>query len=285
MDILQTIPFVFYGESFPGYLLPNGNWYLVVSDLCLPLGVDSHSQLQRIKRDPAISDGLVSITVDTKYKEGTRRQEASALNLKYLPYWLGTLDVARIKEEHQSKVILFKREFALAAWDYFRSDIIAKDVLAEMDAHLSTAEQQYHQVMDELRTTKQKLDILSGKTDQELMAVNGHLSDIVGRLGILETNLVGKTLINSAQAKWLSDLIAEVADMSYAKNKKKPRSQHFAEVQNDFKSTFGVHIYSVLPEDKLEAAASYLAGRWSRINPGEVVPAIFSEGNQPSLFG
>jgi hypothetical protein len=40
----------------------------------------------------------------------------------------------------------------------------------------------------------------------------------------------------------------------------------------------------VLPEDKIEDAINYLAGRWARLNPGEPVPDIFRGGYQPSLF-
>jgi len=283
-NILQQIPFIFYGEQFPGYMHTNGNWYLVIDDICRPLGIDANGQMQRIKRDQALTDGIKIITVDTDYKDGSRKKEKSAMDLRYLPYWLGTIDANRIKEEHRAKVILFKKEFALAAWDFFRSDIISKDVLAEMDAHLSEREQQYHQIMDDLRTTRQKLDLLSGKTEEELHRVNGQLSDVYGRIGILETSLIGKIIINSAQAKWISDMIAIVAESAAEKNKKKSLSQHFSEVQIDFKTTFGIHIYSVLPENMLEAAASYLAGRWSRNNPGLPVPPIFTEGNQPSLF-
>ena len=70
----------------------------------------------------------------------------------------------------------------------------------------------------------------------------------------------------------------------HEKNKKKPKSLCFAEVHNDFKATFDVHIYSVLPEDRIEDAINYLAGRWARLNPGEPVPEIFRGGHQPSLF-
>jgi hypothetical protein len=70
----------------------------------------------------------------------------------------------------------------------------------------------------------------------------------------------------------------------HEKSRKKSKSQCFAEVHNDFKDTFEVHIYSVLPEEQVEQAINYLAGRWARLNPGVSVPEIFQGGHQPSLF-
>jgi len=57
-----------------------------------------------------------------------------------------------------------------------------------------------------------------------------------------------------------------------------------AEAHNDFKDTFDVHIYSVLPEDRIEEAVRYLAGRWAKLNPGAPLPGLFQGGHQPSLF-
>jgi hypothetical protein len=70
----------------------------------------------------------------------------------------------------------------------------------------------------------------------------------------------------------------------HERNPKKPKSLCFAEVHNDFKTTFDVHIYSVLPEDGMEEAVKYLAGRWAKLNPGDPLPGLFQGGHQPSLF-
>jgi hypothetical protein len=248
------------------------------------LGVDTNGQRQRILRDEAIQDRLVNLPLETPYQDTTRIREVACLNLRGLPYWLGTIDAKRIKEQHRKKVILFKREFAEAAWFVFRSDMIPPEVLAEMDSYATPQEQEYAAIMDEARELRKRLDLLSGKVDKELERVDADVQDLEGRLGALETKLVGRTLINSAQAKLLSDMIGMVALSMHEKNKKKSKSLCFAEVHNDFKDTFDVHIYSVLPEERIEEAINYLAGRWARLNPGEPVPEIFQSGHQPSLL-
>ena len=74
-----------------------------------------------------------------------------------------------------------------------------------------------------------------------------------------------------------------VAEAKHAKTKK-PKSQCFAEVHEEFKSAFQVHIYSILPEEQWEAAITFLGSRWAFYNPGQPLPEIFGGSHQPSLF-
>ena len=283
MDIVHSVPFVFYGEVFKAYLASNRQWYIPIQDVCNALGVDTEGQRQRILRDEAIADRLENLPLETPYRDTTRVQEVSCLNLRSLPYWLGTIEASRIKQEHRKKVILFKREFAEAAWAVFRSDMVPPDLLAEMDTHLPPEEREYLEAMDQMRQVRKKLDLLSGRLDDELAKVGAELQDITGRLGTLEEALIDKKIVNPAQARLLQEMIAAVAEVKYAKTKK-PKSQCFAEVHEEFKSAFQVHIYSILPEEQLEAAITFLGSRWAFYSPGQPLPDIFRGSHQPSLF-
>ena len=283
MDIVHSVPFVFYGEVFKAYLTTNRQWFIPILEVCNALGVDTEGQRQRILRDEAIADRLVNLPLETPYRDTTRIQEVACLNLRALPYWLGTIDVKRVKEEHRKKVILFKREFAEAAWAVFRSDMIPPELLSEMDTHLPPEEREYLEAMDQMRQVRKKIDILSGRLDDELATVGAELQDITGRLGTLEAALVGKKIVNAAQARLIQEMIAVVAESKHAKTKK-PKSQCFAEVHEEFKSAFQVHIYSILPEEQLEAATTFLGARWAFYNPGQPLPEIFRGSHQPSLF-
>jgi len=283
-EIVHSVPFVFYGETFKAYLASDRQWYIPINEVCSALDIDPRSQRRRIQEDEAIAHRLVNIPVETPYQDTTRVQDVSCLNLRALPYWLGTIDAKRVREEHRKKVILFKREFAEAAWFVFRSDIVPRDVLAEMDSFATPQEQEYAALMDDARLLRRKLDLLSGRVDEELARVGATMQDIEGRLGTLEAKLVGRSIVNSAQAKQIDDMIALVALAEHETHPRKSKSLCFAEVHNDFKDTFQVHIYSVLPADKMEQAINYLAGRWSRIKPGEPLPEVFRGSHQPSLF-
>jgi hypothetical protein len=283
INVIQGVPFVFYGEVFTAYLADDRQWYISLNDVCQALGVDANGQRQRIQRDEAISDRLAPISIETPYQNTTRIQEVSCLNLRALPYWLGTIDAARVKEEHRKKVVLFKREFAEAAWAVFRSDIIPSDMLAEMDAHLPPGEREYHEAIDQMLQARRKLDLLSGRLDEELARIGADLGDVLGRLGSLEAELRGRQIVNSAQSKLLQDMIAAVA-LALHERARRPKSQCFAEVHDEFKTAFQIPIYSFLPAEQLQAAVTYLGSRWAYYNPGQPLPEIFRGSNQPSLF-
>jgi hypothetical protein len=282
-NVIQGFPFVFYGEVFNAYLADDRQWYLPLQEVCQALSLDVSGQRQRIQRDEALSDFLVNIPLETPYQDTTRTREVACLNIRRLPYWLGTVEATRVKEEHRKKVILFKREFAEAAWAVFRSDMVPPDLLAEMDTNLPPDEREYLEAMDQMRQVRKKLDMLSGKLDGELAKVGAELQDLTGRLGILEASLVGKKIVNPAQARLIQEMIGVVAEAKHAKTKK-PKSQCFAEVHEEFKSAFQVHIYSILPEEQLEAAITFLGARWAFYNPGQPLPEIFRGSHQPSLF-
>jgi hypothetical protein len=284
MQIIHSLPFVFYGEVFKAHLADDRQWYLPINEVCGALGLNPDSQRRRIHNDEAINHRLVNIPMETPYQESTRQQAVACLNLRALPYWLGTIDVKRVKAEHRQKVILYKREFAEAAWAVFRSDIIPPEVLAEMDAYATPQEQEYAAIMDQARQLRRKIDLVSGKLDEEIARVGGQLADLAGRLGILETRLAGQSLVNPAQARQLQAMIGLVAEALGEKSRQRSRSQCFAEVHEDFKSTFQVHIYSALPEEQLERAIDFLAGRWARLNPGKPLPELLRGSHQPGLF-
>lgn len=285
LEIIQGVPFVFYGEVFSAYLVTDKQWYLPLNDVCRALGIDMPAQRQRILRDEAISDRLITIPLETPYQNTTRIQDVLCLNLRALPYWLGTIDAGRVKEEHRKKIVLYKREFAEAAWAVFRSDILPADMIAEMDVHLPPQEREFHEAMDQIRDARKKLDMLSGRLDEELNRVGAELQDLTGRLGTLESALVGKQIINSEQARLIQEQIAAIAESMFDRGKgKKSKSQCFAEVHEEFKTAFKVHIYSILPAEQLDAAVTFLGARWAFFNPGKPLPDIFRGGHQPSLF-
>ena len=193
-EIVHSVPFVFYGETFKAHLASDRQWYIHINEVCAALDIEPRPQRRRIQEDEAIAHRLVNIPMETPYQDSTRVQEVSCLNLRALPYWLGTIDAKRVKEEHRKKVILFKREFAEAAWAVFRSDMLPPDLLAEMDTHLPPEEREYLEAMDQMRQVRKKLDMLSGKLDEELAKVGAELQDLTGRLGTLEASLIGKKI-------------------------------------------------------------------------------------------
>lgn len=283
-EILQGFPFEFYGETYVAYLADDRQFYISLNDMCRGLGVDARSQRRRIQEDEAITDKLVNLPMETPYQDSTRIQDVACLNLRALPYWMGTIDARRVKDEVRPKVILFKRDFAETAWFVYRSEILPPELSAEVEKYDTPYERELAELMADFRSLKVKVDRLSGRMDAELERLGLTLDDLGGRFASVEAKVIAEAAINSQQARQLQKCLQEVAEAAFQSGKIKPRSRAHAQVQQEFKDEFGIHIYTALSEQRLPEAISYLAGRWQFYKPGERPPEIFRSGHQPAMF-
>jgi hypothetical protein len=283
-EIIQGFPFEFYGATYVAYLAGDRQFYISLNDMCRGLGVDPRSQRRRIQEDEAIADKLVNLPVETPYQDGVRLQEVACLNLRALPYWLGTIDAKRVSESVRPRVILFKRDFAETAWFVYRAEILPAEIISEIDSYATPYERELAELMADFRNLKGKLDTLSGRVDAELSRLGLTLDDLGGRFAAVEARVIAEAAVNAQQARLVQKCLQEVGEAMFQSGKVKPRSLAHARIQGEFKDHFGVHIYTALSERRLPEAIDFLAGRWQFYMPGKPLPEIFRSGNQPALF-
>ena len=284
LEIIQGFPFEFYSKTYVAHLANDRQFYIRLDDVCDGLGIDPASQRRRIQNDEAIADKLVNIPIDTPYQDTTRKREVAFLNLRAVPYWLGTIDAKRLKDEIRPQVILFKRDFAETAWFVYRSDILPPEIISEIDSYATPQERELAELMAEFRGLKKKVDLLSGRVDEELKHVGLTLEELGGRFEVMQAKVVAEATINSEQAWLIQRLIQAVGEAMFESGRVKPRSAAHAQAQQEFKDRFRVHIYTALREVQLEEAIDYLAKRWQHFKPGQPLPGIFRSGHQPSLL-
>lgn len=269
---LDEFPFDFYGEIFSVVLASDRRLYLPLNRVCDALQIDANAQAQRIRRDEAISDALVQLPLQVPYGEegAVQTRQVLCLWLNRLPYWLGTIDANRIKDQvRRQQIIRFKREFAEVAWAAFRSEILPEDMLAELDAAAPPAEQQYHAVMDEAAAMRRDL----GQQKERLQEVEERLTS-------LEARLVGTDFINSAQAKQYQDIVAILGSMLQKKGK-----GNYATVHAEVKKQFKVPSYQLIPEKDFPKLVNYLTRWYERLTPpGTPLPEVFTQPEQRRLF-
>lgn len=80
------------------------------------IGLDWRAQLQRIKRHPVLSQGVVIITTPSVGGE----QHTNCLPLDYLNGWLFGVDVNRVREEIRDTLIQYQRECYQVLADYWQ---------------------------------------------------------------------------------------------------------------------------------------------------------------------
>lgn len=99
----------FNGTNLMGVKTSDGKIYVIIKSFCEILGLNLSGQLQRIKRDEILSEGVCIIHIPTE----SGKQETSLLELDFLPLWLTGIKSERCKEEIRP----FLKEFKLKAKD------------------------------------------------------------------------------------------------------------------------------------------------------------------------
>lgn len=111
----DSVPF--YGRTLVAVRLHDGRICVVLRWICEGLNLNVQAQLRRILRQTALTDGLVSVRVQT---EGGP-QVMPALTLDVLPGWLFGIDENRVKPETRPDVIVFQRECVKVLAQHFAS--------------------------------------------------------------------------------------------------------------------------------------------------------------------
>ena len=88
---------------------------VVLRWICENVGLAPTGQVTRIKRTEVIADDLVYVQVQT---EGGF-QKMPTLVLTSVPYWLGTVDTKRMKDEQKRlEVLYYQREVVAALYEW-----------------------------------------------------------------------------------------------------------------------------------------------------------------------
>jgi hypothetical protein len=97
----------FRGDQLYGFENDDGT-FVALKPIVESMGLDWSGQLQRIKRDAILAEGMV--IMPTPFGRGGN-QDAVCLKLDLVNGWLFTIDTSRIKDEVvREKVILYQRE-------------------------------------------------------------------------------------------------------------------------------------------------------------------------------
>jgi hypothetical protein len=97
----------FYGDDLVAVRDHEDMVWVPVRRICEALGVSERGQMERIQRDPVLSEEMRSARVTLA--DG-RTFEMACLPLKYIRAWLFGINANRVKEEIRDKLIQYQRE-------------------------------------------------------------------------------------------------------------------------------------------------------------------------------
>ncbi len=106
----------FHKDEITVLVTKNGKRLVAMKPIVERFGLDWSGQLQRMKRDLALSEGMVIIPIPT----GSGLQDMVFLDYDFLNGWLFKVQINRVKEEFKPALILYQKECFKALRDYFQ---------------------------------------------------------------------------------------------------------------------------------------------------------------------
>jgi hypothetical protein len=106
----------FHGDDIIAFFdEKTGKIYANVKKLCESIGINFASQIRKIQKDPVYASALRYSHMTTP--SGT--QESLFLEKKYIPKWLGSISVPKVKPELRDKLLSYQLEIVEALDNYF----------------------------------------------------------------------------------------------------------------------------------------------------------------------
>lgn len=104
--------------------------YVAIKPICDTLGIAWQKQLERMKRDPILAEGITIMVIPS----AGGPQETVCLKLDLVNGWLFTIDESRVKdEETRQKVLTYKRECYRVLFEHFHGGPRAGGAVALRD--------------------------------------------------------------------------------------------------------------------------------------------------------
>ena len=224
--------------------LPDGRPGLVLRWICENLRIDALAQVRRVKRTEIIAEDLVYVQVQT---EGGL-QTMPTLVLHSVPYWLGTIDTKRMKDqEKRLEVLHYQKEVVdvLYAWAsspraiaapkrVVPAESITRPAQPAQDAPLAEW-REYYQRMAALIEWQMDVENWRGGIETRLEGIETIIPDILDRLPPITITPAHQRQVQ-VYVKLLSDLTGK----------------HSATVYTDLYTAFSVPRYQDLPEAEWE---------------------------------
>lgn len=231
--------------------------FVPLRPLCEQLGVTWPSQLNRINRDPVLSQKVRGVFV-TNTRGG--RQEMSCLPLDYLNGWLFGINANRVNPEIRDRLIRYQEECYRVLAEAFREGQLSTDPsFDELLRTDSEAVQAYKMALAVVKLARQQI-LLEGRVgDAEI-----RLENVEERLAAVEKQMTRPDVVSEDQASQISQAVKSVAlEMG-----KKSRRNEFGAVYGELYRRFGITSYKSLPASKFDEALQFLT-EWHQSVAGD----------------
>lgn len=235
----------------------SGAIYVPLGRLCDNLGVNRRNQIDRLRDNEILVDGLQTVPIAT----AGGAQATECLRLDLIPLWLTTINAGRVKAGVAEKLKRYQREAASVLWNAFRHDILPPQSLAEQSHSRSGAE-----LALEIATAIQHLAQQQLEIERQIKHVDGRMDGMArflgqfadrtdARLASLELSIGRHAAITDEQAAELALAVKEVGSTLSGPDHKQ---NGYARVYSELYRRYRVSSYKSLPRSKYEEVLAWL---------------------------
>lgn len=249
---------VFYEDTIVAVRLDEGDVYVPIRPICDNLGVALAGQRERIKRDPVLSEAVVSVSVTLTQQA----REMLCLPLKYIPGWLFGISAARVKPELRERIIRYQRECYEVLSEAFQEGRLTADLSFEKLLHQNTeAVRAYHTLRAMANLARSQILI-----EAKLERIDDRLNTHDKRLEDLEIYLVEpERTITETQVMQISQAIKAIVEELEKHSGKKEYGRVYEEMYHEF----GISSYRQLPAQEFDRMMAWLTERYQQLSGHE----------------
>ena len=276
----QIVPFL--GDDLAAAMTAEGAIYVTLTGMCSALGLDTRSQLRRIRQTRILDSGLRLIPLETR--GGVQR--LNCLRVDKVALWLAGMQTKQVKPAYREKIEDYQERLAPIATHVFLQvmGIQSAAPAPHIDPRLAALAEQYETVITVALFIQEHMSALAAMPEQ-LGAMGLQLEQAVHLLEALSqrqdstdhavAQLEVKTQgLTPAQQGKVREAVETIARDSAGK----PNELTYALVYQALYKRFQVASYKQLPESQYHEVMQYLRELW-RHATADTVPeqgSIFS---------
>ncbi|OJV96051.1 MAG: hypothetical protein BGO39_03505 [Chloroflexi bacterium 54-19] len=244
----------FYGDDITAALVEETTGretiYVPLRPLCDYLELNWSSQLQRIKRDPVLSEIQTVVIINTV--QGPR--ETICLPLEYLNGWLFGVNATRVKPELKDKVIRYQRDCYKVLSNYFQNEATVEEPVPAPSAALVQIREMglaIAQMAEQQMELERSVNRAHSRLDQAAVLVKV----LDQRLTNVEKKITPSARITDDQASEISQAVKALAEYLTTQDKSK---NHYQSVFQEIYRRFGVSSYKNIRVDQFSTVLKFL---------------------------
>lgn len=253
LEPIEQREILFYEDEVTAVLVRSdeGEQVLIpIRPLCERLGLSWPGQLERINRDPVLSEIVMSVRVTrTDIDSSSRRPHTSemlCLPLDFLNGWLFGVNASRVKEDVKARLIRYQRDCYRVLAAAFQQTAVSPTManlaqirgLALAIAQMADEQMEHERRISATETRLQQAAIIVGGIDRRLKEVESRVSP-------------GQPITNE-QAAEIKELVKAVAMAQGGK------PENFQAIWGEMYRRFGVGSYKLIPQSKYADVLAFL---------------------------